>query len=758
MQTSPRTPETRRRGPNGRFLPSSEPLIAEDAPAPTKPVETVPADLVPAQPGPSFDEMREHVMTEEPEAGLEMPEDRFLNRELSWLDFNARVLALAEDPETPLLERAKFLAIFAGNLDEFYMVRVAGLKRRLSAGLPMRGGDRVSLRGQLEMITERAADLVTRHAACFTDEVRPKLSAEGIELVRWGELDAPERERLRTYFREQVFPVLTPLAVDPAHPFPYISSRSLNLAVALRDPEGAGTELFARIKVPNNVPRFVTVQNDSRGVRFLPVEELIAVHLDQLFSGMQILEWHLFRVTRNAELEVDEDRDEDLLQALERELAQRRFGPPVRLEVAASISDHVLDLLVRELDMHSEDVLRVPGLLDLSALWQVFSECDRDDLKDRPFVPATHPQLADGEVPRSVFNRLRESDILVHHPYHSFSTSVQRFIEQAAADPQVLAIKQTLYRTSGDSPIVDALVDAAAAGKQVVVLVEVKARFDEVANIAWARTLERAGCHVVYGLVGLKTHCKTALVVRQEGNQIRRYCHIGTGNYHPKTARLYEDFGMLTADPEVGADVTDLFNVLTGYSRQRSFRRLLVAPHGVRSGLIERIEEQARIAREGGPGLVQFKVNSLVDEESIDALYRASQDGVKVDLVIRGMCALRPGVPGLSDNIRVRSIVGRFLEHSRVFRFGVGDDAEYWIGSADLMHRNLDRRVEALVRVTMPSARDDLRQMLELSMDENTEGWDLSGDGNWHRRPGDPTDPHTHLQEALLRRTIGRTS
>ncbi|MFF5293479.1 RNA degradosome polyphosphate kinase [Paractinoplanes globisporus] len=692
----------------------------------------------------------------ESDSAPELPEDRFLNRELSWLDFNARVLALAEDPNTPLLERAKFLAIFASNLDEFYMVRVAGLKRRLSAGLPMRGGDRSSLRNQLEMITERTADLVTRHAACLADEVRPKLSAEGIEIVSWGELGPAERERLRTYFREQVFPVLTPLAVDPAHPFPYISSRSLNLAVVLRDPDDGGSELFARIKVPNNVPRFVTVQNDSRGARFLPVEELIAVHLDQLFSGMQIQEWHLFRVTRNAELEVDEDRDEDLLQALERELAQRRFGPPVRLEVAASISDHVLDTLVRELDMDSQDVQRVPGLLDLSALWQVFGECDRDDLKDRPFVPSTHPQLADGEVPRSVFNRLRESDILVHHPYHSFSTSVQRFIEQAAADPNVLAIKQTLYRTSGDSPIVDALVDAAAAGKQVVVLVEVKARFDEVANIAWARTLERAGCHVVYGLVGLKTHCKTALVVRQEGNQIRRYCHIGTGNYHPKTARLYEDFGMLTADPEVGADVTDLFNVLTGYSRQRQYRRLLVAPHGVRAGLIERIEQQAEIAREGGEALVQFKVNSLVDEETIDALYRASQVGVRADLIIRGMCALRPGVKGLSDNIRVRSIVGRFLEHSRVFRFGPGDDAEYWIGSADLMHRNLDRRVEALVRVTQPSAQRDLRNVLELSMSDESEGWDLDGDGTWHRRPFGPSDPHMHLQESLLRRVIGK--
>ncbi|GAA0801329.1 RNA degradosome polyphosphate kinase [Spirilliplanes yamanashiensis] len=692
-------------------------------------------------------------MTDLHDSADALPEERFLNRELSWLDFNARVLCLAEDPSTPLLERAKFLAIFASNLDEFYMVRVAGLKRRLQAGLPMRGGDQVPLRAQLERITERTADLISRHSACFADEVLPKLATEDIQLVRWADLDAPERERLRTYFREKVFPVLTPLAVDPAHPFPYISSRSLNLAVALRDPDG-GPELFARIKVPNNVPRFVTVQNDSRGVRFLPVEDLIANHLDQLFSGMQVLEWHLFRVTRNAELEVDEDRDEDLLQALERELAQRRFGPPVRLEVAASVSDHVLDLLVRELDMDDHDVLRVPGLLDLSALWQVFNDCDRPDLKDRPFVPATHPQLADGEVPRSVFNRLREQDILVHHPYHAFSTSVQRFIEQAAADPQVLAIKQTLYRTSGDSPIVDALVDAAAAGKQVVVLVEVKARFDEQANIGWARTLERAGCHVVYGLVGLKTHCKTSLVVRQEGNQIRRYCHIGTGNYHPKTARLYEDFGMLTADPEVGADVTDLFNVLTGYSRQREFRRLLVAPHGVRAGLIERIEQQAELARAGQPALVQFKVNSLVDEETTDALYRASQAGVRIDLVIRGMCALRPGVPGLSDNIRVRSVVGRFLEHSRVFRFGAGDDAELWIGSADLMHRNLDRRVEALVRVTHPTAVDELRYVLDTAMSDGTEAWDLAGDGTWTRRASTPSTPLVHLQEALLRRII----
>ncbi|MGC4876602.1 RNA degradosome polyphosphate kinase [Micromonospora sp. DT43] len=691
---------------------------------------------------------------DDPPAAPPLPEDRFLNRELSWLDFNARVLTLAEDQRTPLLERAKFLAIFASNLDEFYMVRIAGLKRRLSAGLPVRGGDRLPLRTQLELIAERTAELGARHAACFVDDVLPKLADEGIRILRWSELGNPERERLRTYFREHIFPVLTPLAVDPAHPFPYISGRSLNLAVAVRDPDG-GSELFARVKVPNNVPRFVRVDRDQPGVRMLPVEDLISVHLGQLFSGMQVVECHLFRVTRNAEVEVDEDRDEDLLQALERELARRRFGPPVRLEVAASISDHVLELLVRELDMDDQDVLRVPGLLDLSALWQVYGEADRPDLKDPPFVPATHPRLAEGEVPRSVFSTLRDGDILVHHPYHSFATSVQRFIEQAAADPNVLAIKQTLYRTSGDSPIVDALVDAAAAGKQVVVLVEVKARFDEVANIGWARTLERAGCHVVYGLVGLKTHCKTALVVRQEGNQIRRYCHIGTGNYHPKTARLYEDFGMLTADPEIGADLTDLFNVLTGYSRQTAYRRLLVAPQGIRSGLIERIEREIAHVRLGMPGLVQFKVNSLVDEGVTDALYRASQAGVHVDLLIRGMCTLRPGVPGLSENIRVRSILGRFLEHSRVFRFGNNGEAEFWMGSADLMHRNLDRRVEALVQVTDPVARAELDHVLTAAMSPDVDAFELAGDGTWTRRTGGEEAARVHLQELLLRRVGG---
>jgi len=682
---------------------------------------------------------------------LQLPEDRFANRELSWLDFNARVLTLAEDPEIRLLERAKFLAIFASNLDEFYMVRIAALKRRLTTGLPGPGPDRLTVREQLELVAARAAELVARHAECFGKDVRPALADEGIRIVRWSELDAIERDRLRVYFREQIFPVLTPLAVDPAHPFPYISGLSLNLAVMVRDPEG-GPELFARVKVPNNVPRFVTVERDTRTARFLPVEELIAAHLGTLFSGMHAAEHHLFRVTRNAEVEVDEDRDDDLLQALERELARRRFGPPVRLEVTDETSEHVLDRLCRELDMDSHDVSRVPGLLDLSSLWQVYEELDRPDLKDRPFVPNTHPSFAEQEVPRSVFATLREGDVLVHHPYDSFSTSVQRFIEQAAADPQVLAIKQTLYRTSGDSPIVDALIDAAEAGKQVVVLVEVKARFDEQANIGWARMLEKAGCHVVYGMVGLKTHCKTALVVRAEGSNIRRYCHIGTGNYHPKTARLYEDFGLFTADSEVGTDLTDLFNVLTGYSRQTAYRRLLVAPHGIRSGIIERIEREMEHARDTGEGLVQIKLNSLVDEDVVDALYRASIAGVRIDLVVRGMCALRPGVPGLSERIRVRSILGRFLEHSRVFRFGNNDSAEFWIGSADMMHRNLDRRVEALVQVTDPTAQEVLAGVFDLAMSDEIGAFELNSDGEWHRHLG------RDLQHELLHRSASRTN
>ena len=670
---------------------------------------------------------------------------RFLNRELSWLDFNARVLALAEDPSAPLLERAKFVAICATNLDEFFMVRVAGLIRRQETGLGVRSADGLSTRSQLELIRTKARDFAQHHARVFLDDVQPALAAAGICLLSWDDLPASEQLRLHGWFRERVFPVLTPLAVDPAHPFPYISGLSLNLAVLVRDPE-TGLERFARVKVPNNVNRFVEVHTGAEGAsQYLPLEELIGQHLGQLFPGLDVLAHHPFRVTRNADLEVEEDRDEDLLQALERELSRRRFGPVVRVEVGATMDPYVLDLLVRELDITSDDVVAVPGLLALSSLMELMA-VDRPELKDEPFVPATHPRLVDGEQPADIFAALRDGDVLVHHPYDSFSTSVQRFLEQAAADPQVLAIKQTLYRTSGDSPIVDALIDAAEAGKQVVVVIEITARFDEQANIRWARKLERAGCHVVYGLVGLKTHCKTALVVRQESGGLRRYCHFGTGNYHPRTARLYEDLGLLTADPELGADLTDLFNTLTGYSHQTDYRDLLVAPRGIRSGVVARIRREAENARAGAPAGIRLKANSLVDEDVIDALYEASQAGVPVDVVVRGICALRPGAAGLSETIRVRSIVGRFLEHSRLLEFSNGGEPEQWFGSADLMHRNLDRRVETLVRVKDPAVQKELSQLLDLLNDPEVVRWELDAEGSWHACPdGGGVDAQTEL-------------
>ncbi|GAS95138.1 polyphosphate kinase [Mycolicibacterium canariasense] len=666
-----------------------------------------------------------------------LPEDRYLNRELSWLDFNARVLALAADPSLPLLERAKFLAIFSSNLDEFYMVRVAGLKRRDEMGLSVRSADGLSPREQLRRIGERTQQLASRHAQVFLESVRPALAEHGIVIVAWNDLDERERERLSTYFHEQVFPVLTPLAVDPAHPFPFVSGLSLNLAITVRQPDD-GTQHFARIKVPDNVDRFVELparqsEDGTAGpVRFLPLETLIAVFLPVLFPGLEIVEQHAFRITRNADFEVAEDRDEDLLQALERELARRRFGSPVRLEVAGDMTENMLELLLRELDVHPGDVIQVPGLLDLSSLWQIYG-VDRPDLKDRPFVPATPPAFGERETPKSIFSTLRDGDVLVHHPYDSFSTTVQRFIEQAAADPNVLAIKQTLYRTSGDSPIVNALIDAAEAGKQVVALVEIKARFDEQANIKWARTLEQAGVHVVYGLIGLKTHCKTALVVRREGSTIRRYCHIGTGNYNPKTARLYEDVGLLTASPEVGADLTDLFNSLTGYSRKESYRNLLVAPYGVRRGIVERIEREIAATRDGAEGRIRLKANALVDEQVIDALYRASQAGVRVEVVVRGICALKPGVAGFSENIVVRSILGRFLEHSRIIHFNAIN--EFWIGSADMMHRNLDRRVEVMAQVKDSRLTAQLDDIFESAMDPATRCWELRADGHWTALP-----------------------
>jgi polyphosphate kinase len=679
-----------------------------------------------------------------------LPEDRYLNRELSWLEFNARVLALAADTSLPLLERAKFLAIFASNLDEFYMVRVAGLKRRDEMGLSVRSADGLSPREQLRRISERTQQIASRHAHVFLDSVRPALADEGIVIVTWTELDDDERTRLSTYFQEQVFPVLTPLAVDPAHPFPFVSGLSLNLAITVKQPDDGGQH-FARIKVPDNVDRFVGLSHREGTpgvVRFLPMEELIAAFLPVLFPGLEIVEHHAFRITRNADFEVEEDRDEDLLQALERELARRRFGSPVRLEVSDDMTESMLELLLRELDVDPGDVIEVPGLLDLTSLWQIYG-VDRPALKDPPFVPATPPAFGERETPKSIFSTLRDGDVLVHHPYDSFSTTVQRFIEQAAADPNVLAIKQTLYRTSGDSPIVNALIDAAEAGKQVVALVEIKARFDEQANIKWARALEQAGVHVVYGLIGLKTHCKTCLVVRREGSTIRRYCHIGTGNYNPKTARLYEDVGLLTADPDIGADLTDLFNSLTGYSRKESYRNLLVAPYGVRRGIVERIEREIEATRGGADGRIRLKANALVDEQVIDALYRASQAGVRVEVVVRGICALRPGAPGYSDNIVVRSILGRFLEHSRIIHFGAID--EFWIGSADMMHRNLDRRVEVMAQVKDPRLTAQLNDVFESAMDPATRCWELGVDGRWTASPQEGQTVRDHQVSLMAR-------
>ena len=659
-----------------------------------------------------------------------LPQHRYLNRELSWLDFNARVLALAADTSLPLRERAKFLAIFASNLDEFYMVRVAGLKRRDEMNLSVRSADGLSPREQLRQIAERTQQLATRHAQVFMESVRPALAEHGIQFIRWSDLPESERPALSTYFNDQLFPVLTPLAVDPAHPFPFVSGLSLNLAITVKSPED-GTEHFARVKVPDNVDRFVRLDSvESEIIRFLPMEELIGAFLPALFPGMEIVERHAFRITRNADMDV-EDRDEDLLQALERELARRRFGPPVRLEISSNMSEHMLGLLLRELDVDPGDVVQVPGLLDLKSLWQVYA-VDRPALKERPFVPSTHPAFVDREG-KSIFSTLREGDVLVHHPYESFSTSVQRFIEAAAADPNVLAIKQTLYRTSGDSPIVNALIEAADAGKQVVALVELKARFDEQANIKWARALEDAGVHVVYGMVGLKTHCKTCLVVRREGSTIRRYCHIGTGNYNPKTARLYEDVGLLTASPEIGADLTDLFNSLTGYSRKVSYRNLLVAPHGIRKGILERIECEIVAHGQSGDGRIRVKANAIVDEQVIDGLYRASQAGVRVEVVVRGICALRPGVDGFSENIAVRSILGEFLEHSRIMHFQAID--EYWIGSADMMHRNLDRRVEVMAQVKDRRLTGYLNEVFDSAMHPSTRCWELGSDGTWTASP-----------------------
>jgi len=679
-------------------------------------------------------------------SGSALPADRFLDRELSWLAFNQRVLELAADEEMPLIERAKYLAIFASNLDEFFMVRVAGLKRRIATGIAVKSSSGGAPREVHESVLAQSYALMTEHAHTFKNSVLPALVANGIEILRWEELTVDEQTAMTTLFVEQVFPVLTPLAVDPSHPFPYISGLSLNLAVVVRNPE-SGNELFARVKVPPLLPRFIKVSTQ----RFVPLEDMISGHMEMLFPGMEIVAQHAFRVTRNEELEVEEDDAENLLQALERELMRRRFGPPVRLEVEHTFDPHILEMLISELGVNESEVFKVTGPLDLRGLFEL-AKLDRDDLKAVPFVPHTNSVLTTVETSMApdVLEIMRNRDVLLHHPYDSFSTSMQLFLEQAAQDPNVLAIKQTLYRTSGDSPIVDALITAAEAGKQVLAVVEIKARFDEQNNIDWARKLEEAGVHVVYGIVGLKTHAKLCLVVRNDGGRLNRYVHIGTGNYNPKTARMYEDFGLLTTDREVGDDVASLFNLLSGYGVQGDFNRLLVAPKELRAGLLERINKEAANALAGMPARIRIKCNSILDEALVDALYRASQAGVSVDLVIRGICTVRPGVPGLSENIRVRSILGRFLEHSRAFEFFNDGNVETWIGSADLMHRNLDRRVEALVRLN-PNDGASVGKVLDLAMAPTTASWHLDGEGTWTRMHLDAdSEPLDEYQEELI--------
>lgn len=681
---------------------------------------------------------------------------RYLNRELSWLDFNARVLALAEDPAVPLLERAKFLAIFSQNLDEFFQVRVAGLKDQVAAGLLATSPDGRTPVQQLLEVRERVEGLVAHHERIFLEQVAPELAEVGIRFSGWDELDDDDEKFLVETFEHRIFPVLTPLAVDPGHPFPYISNLSLNLAISLHDPV-TGERRFARVKVPDLLPRFVVMPD---GERFVPLEQVIAAHLGQLFPGMEVEAHHTFRVARNADLTLEEEEADDLLAAVEIELRRRQFGKAVRLEISADTSDEVRDLLQRELDVAEADTYELVGPLDLGGLWAVHA-LDRPELKDPAFQRVTQARLEGGDDESAdLFAVLREGDVLVHHPYDSFRTSVEEFIRQASVDPQVLAIKMTLYRTSGDSPIVRSLIRAVERGKQVAVLVELKARFDEGANIGWAKALETAGVHVVYGLVGLKVHSKTALVVRDEPDGVRRYCHVGSGNYNSKTAHTYEDVGLLTADPDIGADLTQLFNYLTGYGRDVRYRKLLVSPHTSRSGFDKLIRREVKAAKAGQPASITLKMNSLVDQDVIESLYAASQAGVEIDLIVRGICCLVPGVPGMSERIRVRSIVGRYLEHSRIYRFQNGSgpgEPRYLIGSADLMPRNLDRRVEALVPVEDPELQRRLQEILDVDLADDTLAWLLGPDGAWvHVAPGGTVDTHLRLQEIARTRARKR--
>jgi polyphosphate kinase len=682
-----------------------------------------------------------------------LPADRYIDRELSWLAFNQRVLELAEDPTVPLLERANFLAIFASNLDEFFMVRVAGLKRRIVTGLAVPTNVGRAPTEVLEDINRTAYELQLRHARCFVEQVQPALAEAGVRIVEWEQLDRADREILTHYYEQNIYPVLMPLAVDPAHPFPYISGRALNMSIRVRNPHTDKIE-FARLKVPQMIPRYVRVdrRESDDNVRFIALEELIANQLDGLFPGMEVIDDHVFRVTRNEDMEIEEDETENLIQALEKELLRRRFGPPIRLELSDDMDEATLELLVSEFDIDRHQVYTLPSPLDLSGLFAL-GGVQRPDLKFTPHIPVTHPKFrksSPSEKP-DIFAAIARREILVHHPYESFATSVQAFVEQAASDPDVLAIKQTLYRTSGNSPIIAALIAAAEAGKQVLALVEVKARFDEEANISWARKLEQAGVHVVYGLVGLKTHCKLVQVIRKENGQLKHYCHIGTGNYNPKTSRIYEDFGLFTSSPEVGRDVTKLFNVLSGYAIETDYDRLLVAPLQLRAGLLERIEREADNARAGLPSGIKLKANSMVDEAIIDALYLAGQAGVPIDIWVRGICSIRAGVPGLSDNIRVRSVLGRYLEHSRIYAFENDGDREVFIGSADLMHRNLDRRIEVLVRITDREHLARINHFFEFAFSDDVSSWRMLPDGSWQRRViSESGEPLPDLQDLVM--------
>jgi len=678
------------------------------------------------------------------------PRETLIDRELSWLAFNERVLELAEDEGVPLLERCRFLAIFSSNLDDFYMIRVATLKRKLDNGVTQQNTAGFTPQQLMAKISRKSQELIDRQTKCFHERIYPQLTSVGISIVKWDELGESEINFINQIFQEKIFPVLTPLAVDPSHPFPYISGLSLNLAVVVKKSDD-GEELFARVKVPSNLPRFVETQK-GESKRFIPLEQVIVANLAHLFPGMEIVNNFTFRLTRNADLELEEEESEDLLASMEQELLRRKFGPPVRLEIDRDIEGELLHTLMEELGVKEQDISRYQEPLDLTGLNRI-ADLDYPELKYPAFRNQVHRDLReiDPDSTDAFFDAIKRHEILLHHPYESFNSSVVRFLESAATDPHVLAIKQTLYRTSGDSPIVQALIEAAEAGKQVLAVIEIRARFDEQANVRWARKLEDAGVHVVYGLVGFKTHAKLSLVVRDEMGAIRRYVHMGTGNYNPKTARLYEDFGLLSADPELGDDVNKLFNQLSGFAPQTSFSRLLVAPRTLRSGLLDRINREVENHKAGKPAGIRMKLNSILDEEFIEALYRASQAGVKIELVVRGICAIRAGVPGLSENIFVRSILGRFLEHSRIFHFVNGGQDELWIGSADLMHRNLDRRVESMVRITAADHKRMLLRALDHYLSPNSPCWVMRADGGWaHITTSDSGEPLTDFHAQVI--------